>query len=133
MLLLHVTDDRGAVAAYEIKEFPVLIGRSAQAGVRISSAGVFEEHASIHLAPAESGAGERVFIEAMGDALIAVNGVVHSRKQLAIGDEVSVGGARVAVSLSPTLQRKLGFHEGVVWFLLLLIVAAEAVIIQFAR
>ena|SRR5687768_11295054 len=133
MLLLQVTDDRGSVAGYEVSEFPLIVGRSAQAGLSISAPGVFEEHASIQLAPSASGLGHRFTIEALGSALVSVNGVVVPARQLAIGDEISVGAARVVVSLAPARRKKLSFHEVVVWSLLLLVVIVESLVIHFAR
>ena len=133
MLQLHVTDDRGAVTTYELTEFPVVVGRSAHAGLCLSAPGVFEEHARIDLVPAESGPGERVIIESLGSALVSINGAVLPRKQLAVGDEVSLGAARVLVSLSPARQRRLSLHEASLWSVLVLVVLIESLIIHLAR
>ncbi|HEX7860113.1 MAG TPA: FHA domain-containing protein [Verrucomicrobiae bacterium] len=133
MLRLDVTDDRGAVAAYEISEFPLVIGRSANAGLQIAAAGVFEEHACIQLAPARSGPGQRFTMEALGSALMSVNGEILPNKQLAVGDEISLGAARVTVSLAPAARKKLSAHELFVWTLLLLLVIFESAVIHFAR
>lgn len=132
MLQLHVTDDRGAVTAFQADEFPLVIGRSPQAQLRISSAGVFEEHARIDLVRPESGTGERFVIQALGHSLVSVNGAVAASKQLAIGDEVSLGAARLVVSLAPARQGKLGLHESLVWGILLVVVFVEALVIHFA-
>ena len=133
MLLIHVTDERGAVAGYEVSEFPLTIGRSAQAGLSISAPGVFEEHARIQLTASKSGRGERFTIEALGSALISVNGSVLPAAQLAVGDEVSMGAARLVVSLAPAARKRLGLHETAVWSILLLVVAVESLVIHFAR
>jgi len=132
MLQLHVTDDRGAVTTFEASVFPLTIGRSPQAGIRIAAAGVFENHAQIDLADVES-QGQRFFIQPVGQGHVLVNGEVVTSKRLVLGDEISLGAARMVVSLAPARQPRLGFHEAVVWGLLLLVVTVEAVVIHFAQ
>jgi pSer/pThr/pTyr-binding forkhead associated (FHA) protein len=133
MLQLHVTDDRGAVTAFQADRFPLIIGRSPQAHLRVTAAGVFEEHARIDLINPENTTGQRFMIEPIGQSLLSVNGSVIPSKQLAIGDEISLGAARLLVSLAPARQSRLALHESLVWALLLFVVVLEAFVIHFAR
>jgi hypothetical protein len=133
MLQLHVTDDRGAVTTHQANTFPFLIGRSANAQLRFTAPGVWEEHARIRLAEEQGTKEKRFFIEAAGHSLLSVNGEVASSQRLSIGDEISIGAIRVVVTLSPARQTALALHESMVWALLLLAVVGEALVIHFAR
>jgi len=134
MLQLQVTDERGTVTSHIVTEFPLLIGRSSRAQVRLHSAGVWEEHAQIY--PAESSRypdQHRYVLQAVGQSLVSINGEIISGKELAIGDEILVGAARLTVSLAPPAQKRLAVHEWLVWGLLLLVVVCEALVILVAE
>ena len=130
MLQLSVTDDSGAVTQHIAAEFPLLIGRSPHAHLRLAAPGVWEEHASLRLVEEK---GQRVGIEARGDSLLLVNGESVRSKALSPGDEITIGAARVVVSLAPAQQTRLQIHELAVWALLLVVMAAEALAVHFAR
>lgn len=127
MLLLRVTDARGAVTQHIADAFPYRIGRSARADLKIEASGVWENHATI--LPGEN---SRFFIQSEGESLLLRNGEAIHSAQLAAGDELSVGSARVVVSLAPARQKSLGFTEAMAWVLLVLVVAAEALIFAAA-
>ena len=134
MLQLHVTDESGVVTSIIATEFPLLIGRSPQAGLRLESYGVWEEHARISLIESTRAASEhRFFLESLGQSLVSVNGQITPSKELAIGDEVLLGAARFTVSLAPAAQKKLALHEWFVWGLLIIIVLVEGTVIHFAQ
>ena len=134
MLQLHVTDERGTVTSYLATEFPVLIGRSPQAQLRLDSAGVWEEHARIYLAESSRFPDQkRYVVEPLGQSLVSINGEISPARELAIGDEILIGGARLTVSLSPAVHKRLALHEWSVWGLLLLVVVGEAVLIFLAQ
>ncbi len=133
MLQLHVTDERGIVTSHIATELPLLIGRSAQAQLRLESAGIWEEHARIYLAESTRVPDQdRYVIESLGQSLVSVNGEITSAKELVIGDEILLGAARLTVSLAPATQKRLALQEWSVWSLLLLVVVCEAVLIILA-
>ncbi|MGZ8940726.1 MAG: FHA domain-containing protein, partial [Limisphaerales bacterium] len=133
MLQLHVTDERGVVTCCIAETFPFRIGRSAGADLQISSAGVWEEHACIRLSAREGARDEHFIIESVGQSLVSINGQMTPSKVISIGDEISLGAARLVVSLAPARQSKLVWHESLVWAILLLIVALEAFVVYFAE
>ena len=134
MLQLHVTDERGTVTSHVATDFPLLIGRSSQAQLRLDAAGVWEEHARIYLAESARYPNQhRYVLEALGQSLVSINGEIISAKELAIGDEILVGAARLTVSLAPPAQKRLALHEWLLWGLLLLVVICEAVVILVAQ
>lgn len=133
MLQLNVTDERGWATICEARTFPFVIGRSSTADLQITSAGVWEEHASIRLVRREATHLQRFVIESRGESLLFVNGEVTARKEIAIADEISLGAARVLVSLAPARQTTLRWHEVQVWLLLLFVVLVEAVVLHLAR
>ena len=134
MLQIHVTDERGVVTSILATEFPLLIGRSPHAGLRLESSGVWEEHARISLVQSSRAPSEhRFFLESLGQSLVSVNGQITPTKELAIGDEILLGAARLTVSLAPAAQKKLAVHEWFVWGLLIIIVLVEATVIHFAQ
>jgi hypothetical protein len=125
-----VTDERGTVTSHIATELPLLIGRSAQSHLRLDSAGVWDEHARIYLAESSRVPNQdRFVIESLGQSLVSVNGEITAAKELAVGDEILLGAARLTVGLAPASQKRLAFHEWSVWSLLLLVVLCEAVLI----
>ena len=127
MLLLCVTDARGAVTQHIAEKFPYRIGRSAQADLRIEASGVWENHAII--LPGEN---SRFLIRSEDESLLLRNGEPIRSSQLAAGDELTVGSARVLVSLAPARQKSLGFAEAMAWVLLVVVAAAELLILATA-
>ena len=133
MLQLHVTDERGSVTSSVAETFPFVIGRAPAADLRITSAGVWEEHASIRLSENGDPRAQRFLIESAGQSIISINGEVTRSKLLSIGDEISLGAVRLVVSLAPARQSKLAWHESLVWAVLLFVVVLEALVVYFAN
>jgi hypothetical protein len=127
MLLLRVTDSRGAVTQHVAESFPYKIGRSPQASLRLEAPGVWECHATI--LPGENA---RFLIRAEGDSLLLQNGEPIRTAPLATGDELSFGSAKILVSLAPATQKSIVLSEAVVWVLLLGVIALEIVIFVVA-
>ena len=128
MLLLRVTDGRGAITQHTAESFPYRIGRSPQADLRIEAAGVWENHAVI--LPGENA---RFMIRSEGESLLLRNGTPVRTAQLASGDELSIGAMRVLVGLSPARQKSLSLAEATVCVLLLVVMTAQAAIFVLAR
>lgn len=124
MLLLRVTDHRGAVTEHLTDSFPYRIGRSPAADLRLDVPGVFEEHAVIALD--DSG---RYAVSARGSSLLLVNGVQAATAPLRSGDEITLGGSRILVSLAPARQTRLRSTEALVWSILFLVFVAEIALI----
>ncbi len=128
MLLLRVTDSRGAVTQHLAEAFPYQIGRSSQADLRLQEPGVFENHASI--VPSEKA---RFVVQTEGESLLLRNGEPVRRVQLAPGDEFLIGSARILVSLAPAKQKRLAASEAAVWLLLAGVMASQVVSFFLAK
>jgi pSer/pThr/pTyr-binding forkhead associated (FHA) protein len=122
-----VTDSRGAVTQHIADSFPYIIGRSTDSDLRVEAPGIFEKHASIH-----AGENARFVIRAEGESFLLRNGESIRSAQLAPGDEITIGSARLLVSLAPARQKSLSRAEFVLWLLLAGVVNAEAVVIALA-
>lgn len=133
MLQLHVTDDRGAVTSHPVDRLPHLIGRSPNVDLQIVAPGVWEEHASIDLSETDTAGRKRFVISSFRESLISINGEVVAGKELRIGDEITLGAARIVVSLAPAKQTNLSLQEFAVWALLLLVVIVEAAVVHYAK
>jgi len=127
MLLLRVTDDRGAVTEHLAESFPYRIGRSSAADLRLEAPGVWDTHASLTL-----GAGGKFIVAAEGASLLLLNGASTTGAPLAAGDELTLGAARILVSLAPTRPGRLALAEAFVWLLLFGSFVAEIVLIILA-
>lgn len=133
MLQLDVTDERGAVTSFVVKKFPFVIGRSPLGDLPITSAGVWEQHATIRLADREQVKTQRFVVESIGQSIVSINGDIALAQALSVGDVISLGAARLTVSLAPSEQSMLAWHELTVWALLLGVVILEALVVHFAR
>ena len=136
MLQFHVTDERGTVTTHTAtaREFPLTIGRSAHAGLRLNSAGVWEQHARIFLANSSAFPGQQRFIiESLGQTIVSINGSILPTKELSVGDEILIGATRLTVGLAPARQKKFSVHDFCFGLLLFLVVITEAVLIVLAR
>ena len=128
MLLLRVTDSRGTVTQHLVEKFPYRIGRSTQSHLRLEEPGIFEQHASI--VPAEHG---RFLIRSEGESLLLRGGEALREAQLVPGDELSLGSARIMVSLAPARQKRLALSEAIVWLLLAIVAAGQTAVLVLAR
>ena len=127
MLLLRVTDDRGGVAQHIAAHFPFSIGRAAHSDLQVEAPGVWERHALIHL----TGDGKFI-LRAESGALILAGGASIPEMELVLGQELSLGSARLTASLAPAQQKRLAFAEAAAWALLILVVLAETALIFLA-
>ena len=125
MLQLVVMDSasRPCLAA----QFPFTIGRSRAASLRLEHPGVWDIHASIDI---QDG---RFRAQPEGQSLLLINDVRSSGAVLRMGDQLSLGGARVAVALAPAAQFGLKARELFILLLLLSITIAQVLLLFSVR
>jgi predicted component of type VI protein secretion system len=128
MLLLRVTDDRGAVTQHFAESFPFRIGRAPTADLRLEARGVWDLHATIALG--ESG---KFFISSEAASFLLVNGSATSTAPLNSGDELTLGAVRIVVGLAPARQTRLRLAEALVWLLLASLILVQVGAIILAR
>jgi hypothetical protein len=121
MLQFVFADGAGATQVAVCTNFPFVIGRDSSAHLQLSAPGVWDNHARV-VRDHESG---KLIIEALGEALLLLNGQRVERAFLVPGSQIQIGGAELGVSLAPVLQKKLHLAEALVWILPLLVLLLE--------
>ena len=111
MVQLSILSGKQAGSQWVARRFPVSIGRSAKADLRLDDPGVWDQHLQILLKPREG-----YFLQAEKDALISVNGQPLQSSLLRNGDSIEFGASRLQFWLAESRQRGLGSREWLTWF-----------------
>jgi hypothetical protein len=110
VIQLRIFCGKKAGASWVARRFPVRIGRSAGADLRLEEDGVWEQHVLIHFKR-----GEGYLLTAQGDALVSVNGEPTRETVLRNGDSITVGSVELQFWLAEVRQSRLGLREAVTW------------------
>jgi pSer/pThr/pTyr-binding forkhead associated (FHA) protein len=110
MVQLSILSGKQAGSQWVARRFPIRIGRSAKADLRLDDPGVWDEHLQILLKPKEG-----YFLQAEKDALISVNGQPLRTGLLRNGDSIEFGASRLQFWLAESRQRGLGSREWLTW------------------
>jgi hypothetical protein len=110
MVLLKVLSGKKAGTDWVARHFPVRIGRSAAADLRLEEGGVWEQHLQLDFSPKEG-----IVLSAQPNALAAVNGQPVDRTVLRNGDVIDIGSLKLRFWLTETRQTGLRFREGLTW------------------
>ena len=110
MVQLSILSGKQAGSQWVARRFPVRIGRSAKADLRLDDPGVWDQHLLILLKPKEG-----YFLQAEKDALISVNGQPLESSLLRNGDSIEFGASRIQFWLAESHQRGLGSREWLTW------------------
>ena len=124
MVQLSILSGKQAGSQWVARRFPVSIGRSAKADLRLDDPGVWDQHLQILLKPREG-----YFLQAEKDALISVNGQPLESSLLRNGDSIEFGAVRIQFSLSEARQRGLLIPEWTVWFLVAIITLSQIALV----
>ena len=124
MVQLQVISGKMAGSVHAARHFPFNIGRARNADLRLEEPGVWEEHLRLSLVP-----GEGFVLQARPPALAALNGQPFDEALLRNGDAIEIGGLKLRFWLGETRQKKLRWREAWIWALILLITAAQIVLI----
>lgn len=122
-MLQLIAVDGQSVQTVTANRFPFSIGRAPSAGLRLDSLGVWDRHATITL---RNG---RFHIAPEGESLLLINDQRSDGAILRTGDELSVGAARISVTLSPALQSGLRSRETFVWLALGAVTLAQVLLL----
>ena len=103
------------------EQFPVSLGRSSEAGLRIEEEGVWENHVAIEL-----DGEDRFRLKRVSDAGVMVNGEPMADDQsLANGDVLELGSVKLQFWLGTVQQQRLSAREAAVWALLAAVTAMQ--------
>ncbi len=92
MVQLKVLSGKKAGTTWVARRFPVSIGRSADADLRLEEHGVWDEHLQLDFDPAEG-----IVMSAQPNALATVNGQPAQQAVLRNGDVIDVGSLRMQI------------------------------------
>ncbi|MFM8877660.1 MAG: FHA domain-containing protein [Verrucomicrobiota bacterium] len=100
------------------------VGRDPSNGWVLATPGVWAHHAKVH-----RGSDGRWTLHALGDAVVAVNGIPVRESILRWGDAVSFGSTVVRFHLAAPVQRGLRGWERALWILLGLCALAQVALV----
>jgi pSer/pThr/pTyr-binding forkhead associated (FHA) protein len=126
MVQLEILSGNTAGIKWIARRFPVRVGRSASADLRLEEQGVWDEHFQIILDPSAG-----FVLESRPDALVVANGVPIQRVVLRNGDKIQIGAVNLQFWLGEALQRGLKLREGLVWSLLLAVCFGQIALIYW--
>ena len=129
MVRLTILSGARAGTVFDSAVLPVVIGRNADASLRLEDAGVWDRHLEISLQKPEG------FILAVNPAALAtVNGEPARQQRLRNGDLINIGPAKIRFSLGGTRQIDLRPRELATWLALALLCAAQlALVYRFLK
>lgn len=107
--------------------FPFLIGRNRSSGLQLESPGVWETHARIEISEGQ------FVVRSEGESLLLVNDERCTERVLRIGDQLTLGAARVTVTLAPATQHALGVSELLIWTLVSAVAIAQVLLLLSVR
>jgi pSer/pThr/pTyr-binding forkhead associated (FHA) protein len=110
MVQLKVLSGKKAGTAWVARRFPVRIGRSSAANLRLEEDGVWDQHLQLDFNPAEG-----IVLSAQPNAPVAVNGQVVQQTVLRNGDSIDIGSSKLQFWLADTRQTDLRLREGLTW------------------
>jgi pSer/pThr/pTyr-binding forkhead associated (FHA) protein len=114
MVQLQILSGKTAGTKWAARRFPVIIGRSADASLRVEEPGVWDQHVQVILDPKVG-----FVLEAQPQALVVLNHQPVERAVLRNGDQIEIGALKLQFWLSEARQRGLLVREALFWALLL--------------
>lgn len=104
MVRLDVSSAGETPATHLLRQFPCVVGRGSDCGLRVAASGVWERHAEIDLK------GDAGFaVRAVGDGVVVLNGVAVKDARIRNGDQIEMGGLKIRFWLAPVRARP---HRG---------------------
>ncbi len=110
MVRWNILAGKKAGTTWVARRFPVRIGRSAGADLRLEEKGVWDQHIEIDLDLTEG-----FVLNAQGEASARVNGRGVERAVLHNGDGIEVGSVKLQFWLGETRQGGLRLREWLTW------------------
>ncbi|MSR43564.1 MAG: FHA domain-containing protein [Pedosphaera sp.] len=117
---LDILNGRLAGQTRRVERLPFVIGRNAEAGLRLEESGVWDRHVELEWRFPEGFVARR-----RADATATVNGQPFTEQRLRNGDVLELGGAKVQFWLGDVSQKRLALRETLVWAALVALAAAQ--------
>lgn len=113
MVQLEVLSGKKAGTAWLARRFPVRIGRSPAAHLRLEEDGVWDKHLELRFDTSKG-----FVMSVQSRAVATVNNQPVQQALLRNGDSVEIGSARLRFWLSPARQSRLWTRETIAWLAL---------------
>lgn len=126
MVQLSFLSGKMAGGHCDVRQFPFVLGRSANAHYRLEEEGIWDQHLRISLNGVEG-----FVLSVQPDAIASVNGQLVQQALLRNGDIISVGPSQIRFLLSPTRQRSLAWREYATWAALALLCLGQVAVIYW--
>ncbi len=110
MVQLNILSGKKAGTSWVVRRFPVQVGRSPKANLRLEEDGVWDEHLQISFV-SDSG----FVLRTHSDALATVNGEPAREAVLHNGDTISIGALKLQFWLAEARQGGLTYREWLTW------------------
>jgi len=120
MFCLTVVKGKQQGHSIDIKKYPFVIGKNQEAHLRLSDAGIWDDHLAIDLTP-----GESPTVKRMGDGSVSVNSEPIESMTLRNGDIITIGAAQLRFNSTPAKRKSLVFQNSASWIALILVVILE--------
>ena|SRR6478609_3035582 len=124
MVQLQILSGKQAGLLWEVRRFPVWVGRGGGVNLRLEDEGIWEQHFELGL-DAEIGFNVKIH----PGAIISVNQTQVETARLRNGDIITAGAVQIAFRLSATQQRSLRLREWFVWGGLVAVTAGQLVLV----
>ena len=124
MIQLKILSGKKAGAVWAARRFPVRIGRSPRADLRLEEDGIWDEH--LLLATDRE---EGFVLSTRGEALASVNGEPLTHAALRNGDSIELGPVKLEFWLADTVQSSLGVREALTWAGIATVVLVEVALL----
>jgi len=126
MVQLSILSGKQAGSHWVARHFPVHIGRSPKADLRLDEAGVWDQHLQILLKPKQG-----FLLQAEDNALVSVNGEPTRSQFLRNGDSIELGASKLRFWLAESGQRGLSSREWLTWIGIGLISLCQVVLVYW--
>jgi len=120
MIQLQILSGKMAGVTWTARHFPVRIGRSAESGLQLEEAGVWDHHLTIEFNPVSG-----FTLRAAPGALTTVNQQPATAEVLRPGDSIEIGSARLRFWIDGPIRRGLRWNELAVWMLIMIVLVLE--------
>ena len=127
MIQLRILTGKQAGCETSVRRFPFVIGRAAEAGLRVEEPGVWNRHVEIQLNVSE---GFRLQVH--GEALASVNGEPVREALISNGDTIDLGSLRIQFWLARARQKGWRMREWASWLSILSLFAGQIALIYLA-
>lgn len=120
MIQLQILSGKQAGGDIVVRRFPFIVGRGADADLKLDDAGIWDRHAEIELRRKEG-----FFVAARGEASVGINGERAEARMLRNGDVLEMGSVQLRFWLAPGRQKTLRLREALTWTALITLFVAQ--------